>query len=116
MPLVPFPGDVGRAMFGRRPEPGVPCVLRPLVAATGSAGVPFTFKPPGTLLTPGVFVAVGVLPTDGFNEVIGAPALFVPKARGLLKLALRGRPSIANCAVIAARALSSVCAGLVWQN
>ena len=41
--------------------------------------MPSAFNPPGTLLAPGVFVAVGVLPTaDGSIEVIGAPVLLVP--------------------------------------
>ena len=100
----------------------MPCEFNPLVAAAGLFGVPFGFKPPGTLLTPGVFVAVGVLPTEGFNEVMGAPELLVPKGAGPLELEvarltpLTPLSSIANCAVIAASALSSVCAGLAWQN
>ena len=98
----------------------MPCALSALVAAAGSAGVPFGSKPPGTLLLPGVFVAVGVLPTLGFKEVIGAPELLTPKgAPGLETVPCTLLPrlsSITNCAVSAASALSRVCAGFAWQN
>ena len=75
---------------------GVSCGLSPLVAAAGLFGVPFGFKPPGTLLLPGVFVAVGVLPTDGSNEVMGAPELLVPMGAGSLELEIVPFPPLAD--------------------